>query len=198
MKFQASRTTYAFIALAIVILILVGALLFQRHGENSPAKNTTTQVSIPPSGIAYPAAWKEASTISTDEKQAGVISEATLDNPSVKVVVRKADGELAKDFDIKTLPDQVVTSLTKELDGFKLSDKSIVKISSYDAVKIDYTLSDTEDPTTKHTDTMFIIPTQHSTYYATYSIAGNSLSKLQDDIQTITRSLASYIQKHAS
>jgi hypothetical protein len=198
MKFQASRTTYAFIALAVVILVLVCALVLQRHGNDSPTNDTTSQVSIPPSGIAYPATWKEANTISTTDKQAGVISEATLDNPSVKVIVRKADGELAKDFDIKALPDLVVTSLTHELDGFKLSDKSIVHMSSYDAVKIDYTLSDTDDPTTKHTDTMFIIPTQHSTYYATYSIVGNSLSKLQDEIQTINTSLASYIQKHAS
>ncbi len=133
--------------------------------------------------------------ISKTDQQAGVFTEANLNTDTTKVIMRKAPGNLSKNFDIQTLPDQVVTSLKSGVPGFKLINKSIVQLQSYDTAKIDYTRTNSSNQKT-YRDEMFIVPTQHSTFYITYSADLPDLNSLQNDINAINTSAASYIKNH--
>ncbi|HSX27248.1 MAG TPA: hypothetical protein VLG25_00525 [Patescibacteria group bacterium] len=187
--------------LAVAVLVIVVGLFAFQLGSNDKKNNPsgsqdTNKVSLPPSGIDYPSGWKEVGSTTSANKASGVIAEAVRSNPDATVIVREeSGGDLAKDFDINKLPDEVVSRFKQEVENFSLISKSVVKVGSFQAAKVDY--KEKESGNTVLSNTMFIVPTGKKTYYIKYQTTAE-LSKIGDDITAINTRLAEYIKSHAS
>jgi hypothetical protein len=195
---RSKKTVPILIVLVAIVLVIVGIVMFNKTKADTNTKDQNpssqvTKIAVPPSGVVYPSGWQEAKEINSTNKQNGVISEATRNNPTALVVVRETIGSLEKDFDIKKQPDLVAASLQKELNGFKLISKSVTKVGSYDSVKINYTAPAPDE--LQYETAMFIIPTPNKTFYVTYQSPEDE-AEISKDIATINQAIVQYIKTH--
>lgn len=186
------------IFIAVLIVVVAGVFIYNHNKttkkDQQSGTNQVVQVGLAPSGIKYPSTWQEAAKVSLTDKKSGVISESFRNNPSTKVILREMPVKLTDKFDINKLPDQVVTSLQSEIDGFKLTSKGVVKIGSYEAAKIEYTAPNADQKDYKNT--MYIVPTAKKAFYITYQTTEN-LSDIKADVDAINTSIAfDYIKSH--
>jgi len=183
---------------AVIILVVVLALT--RSKSNQPEGQTPAtqipQVAVTPSGITYPSSWQEAAEIAVSEKDSGVTSVATKGQPTTKVIIREVNGELASDFDIQKLPDQIGTELGAQIEGFTLIEKRTMKMGENNAVRVEYKQLNSSDQKI-YQFVMFVVPTAKKTFYITYSSA-EDIAKLSGDIDKINQSIAQYIKTHPS
>jgi hypothetical protein len=180
---------------AAVAVVIVGVVAYKMgaKGATGEQQPEVKYVSVKKSGITYPSSWTEAKQITAIEKESGVTSIATKGNPKTRVIVRDVEGELAADFDIKKLPDQIAEQLEDEVDSFTLVSKGTTKYGTSDAVKIEYTQLNLDDQKVYEVS-MFIVPTAEKTYYITYS-TDEGASKISKDIAAINAAIAAYIKK---
>lgn len=202
MKLRNSRKKNIVRFIIVVVIILVAVLLIMHSQDHKPKQPvartkgaTPAQTAIAPSGIEYPSSWTEASQMSTTDERAGVISEAAQESTSTTVIVRKVAEELPKDFNINTLPSQIVASLTKGVGGFHLISDNVIQVQSYNTIQIDYTSTGNANKTLMNE--MYIIPTQTNTFYITYTNSKGLISESQSDITNINTSIATYIKTHS-
>jgi hypothetical protein len=181
--------------IAILLLAVIGLGIYVVFHKNSSYEALVTEekVQIAPSGIAYPDGWTEATEITASNKDAGVVAEASHTNPDVKVVVREQETTLPNNFDISGFPDVIVAKLEDTQEEFKSISKEVIKIGSYDVVRVKYT--DLDANQVKHTSEMFVVPTPKKTFYINYR-SSKDFSELNNDIAKINQSIANYIKSH--
>ncbi len=179
--------------LAIIILILL--LVFRNNNNKNQQSSTsnTTRVTIAPSGMKYPVGWREVSQISLADKDAGIVSEAARSNPAGEVILRVVEGNLAKNFDINTLPSQIVAKLRNNLSGFVLVSNDTVSLGKDQAVRITYKDSSGQQV---YEHTQYSVPTANKTFYFTISAKKADFKKLSGDISKLSAALAAYIPAH--
>lgn len=199
MNFSKKNSTNP-VVLVVIAMIVVGFAAYEignRHSSETNNQSSSTasvqKVAIAPSGMKYPSGWQEAQQIPQADKDDGVVSEAGRANPTANVVVRVVSGQLDKNFDIKTLPDQTVASLKAGLGGFSLVSKDIVKLGKHDAVSITYKIN-VGDTTLENT--VIIVPTANKTFYVTFAAKPGDFAKITNDIKAIETATLPYIDSH--
>ncbi|MEX0881313.1 MAG: LpqN/LpqT family lipoprotein [Candidatus Saccharimonadales bacterium] len=179
----------------IVGLVIVAALAAGFTGysladkASSPGPRVEKNVTAPAYGrITYPKDWQEEKTISAAESQADVISKASRHSPDATTIIRAVAIKFEADFDIKTLPDEAVQSLSREIQGFSLVSKEITKVDGHQSVEIRYKREGYEY-------LMVIIPHPQSSkaFYLTFKAKDNDFDKIVSDIREINQSFVKYI-----
>ncbi len=191
------KIVVAVVFILVAVGLAVAGVFISRGNQTSDTNGQTTaapipQVAIAPSGIDYPTGWTEAEEIAVSEKESGVTSVATKEEPEARVIIREVEGDRAPNFDISKLPEEIESALNAEVEGFTLVEKRTLKIGGNDAVKIAYTQLNSEDQQI-YKFSMFIIPAAQKTYYITYSTP-DDIASLSDDITKINQSLAEAIK----
>ena len=188
-----NKKTLLIAGVVVLALLLGGIAIFNQRSKDDAAQSGMVKyVPVAASGIVYPAEWSEADEITESEKESGVTSIATKDSPTTRVIVREVPGELAADFDITKLPDQIVSGLEAEIEGFTLGSKDTLKYGSHDAVKIEYSQLSPADQKI-YQFIMFIVPTSKKTYYITYT-SDSDIAKIKDDVTKINQALVTHIK----
>ncbi|HLG90985.1 MAG TPA: LpqN/LpqT family lipoprotein [Candidatus Saccharimonadales bacterium] len=181
------------IGLVIAVALAAGFIGYNvANTDNRSESQTDKNVAAPAYGrITYPKDWQEAKTISAVENQADVISKASRHNPDATTIIRAVATKLEANFDIKTLPDEVVKSLSKEIEDFSLVSKEIAKVDNYQSVEIRYKQKGYEY-------LMVIIPQPQSsrTFYLTFSAKDDDFEKIGSHISEINQSVAKYISSN--
>lgn len=180
--------TRSIIIIAVVLVALVG--LFAFRGLPWSADKATAPVTDS-SGITYPAGW-QLLKLTEDDKSAGILSKLNKQDSSAVLVLRRLSGALAKNFNIKTLPDELETSFKKSITGFKPVSKSLTKVGKYDAAKIQYEQTKEED-SELYENVMMVVPTPKQTFYLTFRAKKTDFSKIVSDSDAIISSFGSYV-----
>jgi hypothetical protein len=182
------------IAVVIIAAIVGITLVLVNKKEEAPKAKADGVSVVNGYSLRYPSSWR--SLILTDsDKNDGVALKLAKKGESSSYVMRIVEGELAKDFDIQKLPDQVVMSFEKKVAHFKLLDKSVIKLGEFDAAEVHYKQDDPKLKTS-YENRMYIVPRENHTYYLTISTKGNTLSAISSDTKKITDNITQYIVAH--
>ncbi|HLB66554.1 MAG TPA: hypothetical protein VJJ78_03095 [Candidatus Saccharimonadales bacterium] len=133
-----------------------------------------------------PKQWVEKEP-SVSEQTAGVIFMAKhIDFPS-SLVIRRLTKKLAKDFDIKTLPEELVKAFEAKVVNFKPMDKGLTKIGNYKAAKVQYEQLD-ELGNRLYENLVISIPMQWQTFHVAYRAQKKDFKNGEKDVLKIIQS----------
>src|SRR3990167_11477428 len=129
--------------------------------------------------------WAELQPTNS-EVAAGVVYKARhIDFPS-SVVIRRTAKKLAPDFDINTLPKELVQAFSKKVVNFKLLDKGLTKIGNHKAAQLRYEQLDYRNNQT-YENLVISIPMQWQTFHVAYRAGKKDFKKGEKDIPKITQ-----------
>ena len=120
------------------------------------------------------------------EANASVIYKAKhIDFPS-SLVIRRLTKKLAKDFDIKTLPEKLTQAFSKKAINFKIVSSGLVKVGSFQAAQIRYEQLDSRS--NKTFDNLVIsLPMKWQTFHIAFRAEKSDFKTGEKDILKITR-----------
>jgi len=188
-RFSSNRSLI--IRLVVIVVVVVAAYAVGKHHGNSTntTSNAPTTVSIQPSGLKYPAGWKEAGQIPSADQSAGTISEASRSNPSASVVLLSTNGQVSSNFDYKQAASQAADKLKNNTTDFKLIKSEVLGLGSTKAIGL--TFSDQNDGQA-NTHRQIILPSSKGIYYLTLTAKSSDYSKLSSDIAALQNAVAAY------
>ena len=120
------------------------------------------------------------------ESSAGVIFKAKHIDFQSSIIIRRLTNKLAKDFNIKTLPEALVQAFSKKVVNFKLVDKGLIKIGTYKAAWLRYEQLDYRNNQT-YENLVISIPMQWQTFHVAYRAGKKDFKKGEKDIPKITQ-----------
>lgn len=179
--------------ITIIVLVVALGVFAWMVRPKSPAADSTNQqqqmVTVEPSGITYPTGWSEQKEVSSSSKDQGVVSQAITNDRNSEVVVRE-QANTEGDSDLSALAQQIVDNLKGQINGFSLVKKDVSKYGTFDAIKIDYSVSNEQ---LSFNNRMIVVPAGSKVFYITYRSSKN-LKDIDSDIKSIDGSVAKYIK----
>lgn len=176
---------------SIVLLVIVAGVIGYRLADSKVAndRKSNDSVTVPApayKAIKYPDNWSEDQHISGEDDQLHVISRASRKSPRATAFIRTQEGQLANDFDINKTSDEIVHSLSDEIENFLLVEKKITNAGDYNSIQIRYKQLDDQY-------ILVVIPRPNEAFYLTVKSKATDFEKINSDIESIINSLASYI-----
>jgi hypothetical protein len=190
--------------LPVVSVVVVAALSFvavsvvSNMNKPSTLQSTSNERTSNVNGYAikYPKSWYPINIGSQDSND-GVVLKLARKSPQASFVWRMLGGEVGKDVKVSELPDQVATSLAKELPGFKLVSKGTTKLGEFDAAEVRYKQNGTgEKAKDVFENKMYIVPRTENTYYLTIGAKDGEFAKVEASANKILDSAKGYVASH--
>ncbi|MBI2984979.1 MAG: hypothetical protein HYY50_05150 [Candidatus Kerfeldbacteria bacterium] len=188
----------------VAVAIIGGALFLLKDRIAGPLSNGQGQNSNqPPSGsqgqptivrsvsISYPRGWVAESLTSAD-KLAGLIVKAHRENPTASFSARSIVGELEANINVAAAADQVVESLTKEIENFTLVSNKTLNTKSYRTIQIRYKQQSSRDQTVTE-NLLTILLTRNQTFYLSLRSAEADYRAIESETQQLILNFATYL-----
>lgn len=120
------------------------------------------------------------------ERTASVIFKAKHIDFLSSLVIRRITKKLAKDFDIKTLPEELVQAFSKKVVNFKLLGKGLIKIGDYKAAQIHYEQLDYRSNQT-YENLVISLPMQWQTFHIAFRAGKSDFKTGEKDVVKIAQ-----------
>lgn len=134
-------------------------------------------------GLSYPPNWSKVEPSSREAEQ-GVIAKARHQGCGALVLIRRIDKPLAKNFDIKTLPSELLKKFTERLVGFEPLQTRITKLAGYSAVELSYRQFNSSRAKL-YQNLMLIMPLPQQTYHLVFRAPASKFRLIKNDIPKI-------------
>lgn len=143
--------------------------------------------------IALPDGWQDQAP-TQPERRIGVMRKLQHANPPGNVVFRAVRTELAEDFSVQNLPNDLEKSFKREIANFSLVSKSTTKVGEHDAAQIRYR-EQTSRQRGQYETVMVVIPTDQQTFYVSFRSPVANFTQTEDDISRILDSFGGYLRE---
>ena len=180
------------VAAGVVAVVAAGGISYVILRDRGSKDSTTAGVSRQSPGneqtnedaaaIQFPAPWHRIPAEAADEK-AGVLLRLERAEPEAGFLLRRILGRIEPPVDPEQLADETEAALQKEVEGFVLLEKSVLKRGAQDIVSLDYIQG--KDRNTFRA-LLLVVPTSDRTFYLTFRGPSASHSQVRPEYDQIT------------
>lgn len=191
------------VAAGVAAVVAVGGFSYVILRDQGSKDSTTPSVNRQSPGngqasedaaaIQFPAPWTRIPAEAADEK-AGVLLRLQRAEPEAGFLLRRILGRIEPPLDPEKLADETEAALQKEVEGFVLLEKSVLKRGAQKIVSLDYIQG--KDRSTFRA-LLLVVPTSDRTFYLTFRGPSGSHSQVRPEYDKITDGFFDWLHGNA-
>lgn len=177
----------------VLVIALAGGLylFFTNQLPFTKSEPPETREIVNKVEFAYPQDWDDQ-IVNDVDRRAGIILRLGRKDPEATLLIRSIVGELQDNFKLRDLLDPTTEKLKQEIKGFELISGKADSLEGFEILKIEYKQKDGNDPV--YQNLMIILPTQKQTFYLVFRSPDPSFEKVNQDIDSISKSFADHLK----